>query len=379
MKRNESYEEEIDLSDLFKTIWDKRKFIVIFTFVVTVLATVYSFSTTKTYEIKSNIQLGNINNKLIIEPNVLLKTLYLIYDKQNIDKNEPYLEKILIDKKANNFLTIITHGSSNEKALEKNKEIVKFIKQQGKSDIENYIFTINQSIENNKRLIEKINSKEKSDLRRSIKLLKTQEIKRIDELISQKNKIIESLNKKIIFTSNKLDEYNNQIQKLYISSQDKSDTMVMITSIQMVNYQNLILDAQEKLEDYKLKKENIINLEILDLQRKKENISTDKLKNLDYKLNVTLNEKIKDLEFKIKTLQFQKERNILNTSLLGDYSISKNPIKPKKSLIVIISFVIGLILSIFLVFFMHFIKGLKVYETNEDIICTDNKFQEKKC
>jgi predicted RNase H-like nuclease len=187
----------------------------------------------------------------------------------------------------------------------------------------------------------------------------TQEIKKIDELIFQKNRIIESLNEKIKFTSMKLDEYNNQIQKLFRLAQTKSDTMAMIASIQMVNYQNLILDAQEKLQNYKLKIENIKNLEIVDLKRKKENISTDKLKNLKYRLDITLNEKIKDLEFKIKELQFQKENSIKNTSLIGDYIISETPIKPKKKLIVTIAFVTGFILSIFLVFFMQFVSGMR--------------------
>ncbi len=358
-------ENEIDLRELFQIIWNKRKFVVIFTLLITLFAVVYSFSISKIYEVKSNIQIGYMNDKLLIESDTLSKTINLLYDKQNVDKNEAYLEKVLIDKKANNFLTIITHGMSNEKALEKNKEIVEFVKQQNKKDIDNYIFNINQRIEDNKRQIQRIEDKEKSDLKRSIELLMTHEVKKIDELIFQKNRIIETLNEKIKFTSVKLEEYNSQIKKLYKSAQNKSDTIAMIASIQMVNYQNLILNAQEKLEDYKLKIENIRNLELADLNRKKENISTDKLKNLNYKLNITLNEKIKDLEFKIKTLQFQKENSIKNTLLIGDYIISKNPIKPKKSLIVTVAFVTGFILSIFLVFFIQFIKSFKKEEDNE--------------
>jgi capsular polysaccharide biosynthesis protein len=359
LNKNEIYEDEIDLRELFQIIWNKRIFVVFFTLLVTLLAVVYSFSVTKIYEVKSNIQIGYMNDKLLIESDTLSKTINLLYYEQNNNKNEAYLEKVSIDKKANNFLTIITHGMSNEKALKKNKEIVEFVKQQNKKDIDNYIFTLNQSIEKNKNLIQKINTKEKSDLKRSIELLMTQEIKKIDELIFQKNRIIESLNEKIKFTSMKLDEYNNQIQKLFRLAQTKSDTMAMIASIQMVNYQNLILDAQEKLQNYKLKIENIKNLEIVDLKRKKENISTDKLKNLKYRLDITLNEKIKDLEFKIKELQFQKENSIKNTSLIGDYIISETPIKPKKKLIVTIAFVTGFILSIFLVFFMQFVSGMR--------------------
>ena len=37
-------EDEIDLRELFKTIWAKRVFITIFTFIVTVLAAVYAYT-----------------------------------------------------------------------------------------------------------------------------------------------------------------------------------------------------------------------------------------------------------------------------------------------------------------------------------------------
>ncbi len=57
-------------------------------------------------------------------------------------------------------------------------------------------------------------------------------------------------------------------------------------------------------------------------------------------------------------LQISDEK-ILETEILGKFITSKYPIKPKKKLIVVVSFVTGFILSIFLVFFMQFIKSFK--------------------
>ncbi|MEA1916098.1 MAG: GNVR domain-containing protein, partial [Campylobacterota bacterium] len=51
--------------------------------------------------------------------------------------------------------------------------------------------------------------------------------------------------------------------------------------------------------------------------------------------------------------------NFKNTKVIGKIMISDYPIKPKKRLIVVVAFVTGLILSIFLVFFMEFIRGAK--------------------
>lgn len=56
--------------------------------------------------------------------------------------------------------------------------------------------------------------------------------------------------------------------------------------------------------------------------------------------------------------------NVIMTKQIGDIQIDNNPInKPKKLLIVIISFVTGFMLSIFLVFFLQFINSIKKEDT----------------
>ena len=52
----------------------------------------------------------------------------------------------------------------------------------------------------------------------------------------------------------------------------------------------------------------------------------------------------------------KSEQNLANTKLVGEYIINDFPIKPKKSLIIVVAFVTGFILSIFLVFFLHFVR-----------------------
>mgnify|MGYP000673870203 CR=1 FL=1 len=48
------------------------------------------------------------------------------------------------------------------------------------------------------------------------------------------------------------------------------------------------------------------------------------------------------------------------TKQIGDIQINNNPInKPKKSLIIVVSFLSGFILSIFIVFFMQFINSIR--------------------
>jgi len=51
--------------------------------------------------------------------------------------------------------------------------------------------------------------------------------------------------------------------------------------------------------------------------------------------------------------------NITSTKIVGKIEVLDKPIKPKKTLIVVVAFITGLMLSIFLVFFLEFIQGSK--------------------
>ena len=70
--------------------------------------------------------------------------------------------------------------------------------------------------------------------------------------------------------------------------------------------------------------------------------------------------------------QLEEERNLIqslllphnykNTQIVGKILINDYAIKPKKTLIVIVSFITGFILAIFLVFLIDFIRGFKETE-----------------
>ena len=67
--------------------------------------------------------------------------------------------------------------------------------------------------------------------------------------------------------------------------------------------------------------------------------------------------KINDLELQISP------HNIQNTKLIGDIITNEYPVKPKKKLIVAVSFVTSFILSIFLAFLIDFIQSFRKKES----------------
>lgn len=118
--------------------------------------------------------------------------------------------------------------------------------------------------------------------------------------------------------------------------------------------------------------DNTNNLKVILEEKFNVNISTPKRTNSLLEIIVSNTNKSKIEEVINQTYNFVIERHIeklktykefIPTKKVSEINISNQPInKPKKKLIVIVALVTGFILSIFLVFLMEFIKGIKKEE-----------------
>ncbi len=410
------YEDEIDLKELFQIIWERKIFILLFTLFITLIAGIYVFNKKPIYEVKSYIELAYFDDKILEEVAILEQKLKVIFLDNDLNLENGKIISIQQIKGIKNLLEIKSEAFSNEIALNKNKEILKYIQAVYEPKIEQYKFIIDKSILDTKREIDLINNIEVKNIQRQIDILKEQELKNIDRQIDiLKTQDIENINKEIIllrtqeiptlkkqieFFSNskikslqdKIDYYSNSL-KTYVLELDKlnknieksDDSTSMIVSVQILNYQNLITNAQNQIKDlelqieviqnetipklkYKLenlsaiqikdlenKKKNILNVNIKDLQNKKLNVSNETIRKLEDKIDIEFQTKIIQLNEKIDTLNFKKsEENLSNSKLVGDYIVNDYPVKPKKSLIIGVAFVTGFILSIFIVFGLNF-------------------------
>jgi uncharacterized protein involved in exopolysaccharide biosynthesis len=260
-------EDEIDLKEIIKTILKYKKFILIFTFSITLIAAIYAFTKTPIYEIKSNIQAGYIN--ISKNSNTTNKQYFL----------SPYALKIYIESKFDKSKLPNTNYPKVSASIIKNTDILSIsIDDYSNQKAKNYLNTI----------IKSINSKEE----KKIKLYKKSILSQIEILKQQ----IANIKKQIKILNQNL------------------------KNIKDINIYQLTLSQINKYQD------TIVNLK-LKITSLKENISP---------------------------------LNIIKTHIIGNIEQSPYPIKPKKKLIIIIAFITSLILSIFLIFFIEFIKGLKV-------------------
>lgn len=403
MQKKEYIEDEIDLKELFQVIWNKKIFIIVFTLFITIVSGFYIYSKRAIYEVKSYIEVGFIDKERIEEPKILEQKLKVIFSVEDFNEELNSLEKGSVTsikqmKNVDNFLEIRTEAFSNEKALEKNKKVLEYVQSLYNPKIEQYKVILNNNILDTQRDINYVKDVEIKNITAQINILKEQEIKKIENEIKAlknqeipllKNEIdflsktkIKSLQDKVLFYSKSLEKYNLELNNLMKKIDLNSDASSMIASIQILNYQNLITNTQNQIKDLEIqiesilkddvlklknKIENINNIQIYDLETKKDNVSNETIRKLQSKIDIELKTKITQLNEKIETLNFKKsEQNLSNMKLVGDYIISDNPIKPKKSLVIMISFVTSFILSIFIVFVLNFINNTKINSQKEE-------------
>lgn len=312
MKENNIIEDEIDLKELFKTIWNKKYFILGFTFLVTLLSILYVNMKTPIYEAKALIEIGSYkqsgsNSNIIIDDvNKLSKKLNVLYIDifKNNKKRESEISSINILKNQNDFIEIVSNGISNELAIKEIKKVIDFIR-----------------IEHGNILgdIKKRREEQIDNIDKKINNIKNNRIKRLDERILLQEKTITQYNKQ-------LEIIDKNLKKI----EDINPSLAALKLMEKRDINNFILESTIQLMEMKSKKDNLI---IVELSRLKEEKSTFESLLLPH--------------------------NYKQSQVLGKIITNEKPIKPKKALLIVVSFITAFILSIFLVFFIQFIKGFK--------------------
>ena len=310
-------EDEIDLRELFKTILDKKVFIVIFTLVITILAAIYAYNKTPIYEAKALVEIGEYkqNNPIsgtgitktsIDDAAILEKKLTTLYVDmlKNIDDRTSEITSIALAKGLKNFLEIKSEATSNEDAKNEILKVLRFVQ-----------------VEHEKIL---------DDAKKQREL----ELKNIDLQISDiKSKSVALIDKKLEIGTKTLENLQEQL-KLVDENLKKIDTLnPSLAALKLMEKKDITTSI------------NTLTVQNFELESKKDELLTTSL----YKLEE--NKKIIELSL--------LPHNYKNTQIVGEIMTNDFPAKPKKSLIVAVAFVTGFILSIFLVFVIQFIQGTK--------------------
>ena len=383
--------DEIDLKEIFKLLINSKKLIIAITLVITTLGAIYAFQKVSTYSSTALIEIGNYDQdqnhqQLSIEhAETLIKelTINFIHKKQALDFNSDNLaiKSIAEVDRLIQIAYTSTSSATSEKIV---NEIIGYIENRHSLLLSNHI----QKIEN--KLIKKIDllSQKITNSRRALSMqIKSisNQIENINSsLFIQKEKEKSVINNTIIYINSELPAIDNKIKLLNkIIEEDIANLTLLKSNPELLlqrtaqsptmnevifNYKTQVVENNKEkinflteknsLESQLMRLENneLESNEIFDLLQKKDNLSSQlmRLENNEFQA-----EKIFDLlqekesaEFE---LEFLKKQIPTNTQLVGE--IKTKAVDSKKELIIILSFIFGLLLSFTMVFIKKLFKN----------------------
>ena len=352
-------EDEIDLKEIIKKILSYKKFIITFTLTITFLAGLYAFLKKPVYETQHTFMLAQINGQPIQKPQNIKEYLSGVY-KYDLEKKfrkppKAYLSQIQIPKNSDLFIKIVIEGLSNDYDLKKRDEVLKTIQKLNENKIKQHTLQILNKIENLKLKLKQVDLFEVKNIKLQIENIK-KTIKLKENLINYYKEELETINKKTKYLQETIKKLSDELNKL-INNNNKNLTSNILISNKIMTYQNLINQYAEQIQNLNLQKQQIITQLIPKTQNEITNLK-EKINELNMKLETVIPQKKENIKTQIESLKLSL-KNTFNAKEIGKPLMFDHPVKPKKKLIIIVAFITGFILSIFLVFFIEFIKGLK--------------------
>ena len=336
-------EDEIDLRELFRTIMGNKKTIIIITVLITLLAIVYVLVKTPIYEAKAIVEIGQYKQAdkdvLVDNASRLVKELEVLYIDvlKNEKDRQAWVENISAFKGQNNFIELTSRALDNDKAKSELNKVVAYIADKHQKKI-------NEVIETKKNDLKEID--------RKIDVLKKNTLPTLEEKIASIEKnTLPSIEKKLTIHEKTLRQYESQLSSINKSLQKTKERDASLSALDLMEKRNV----EDNIEETKLK--------IVNLESQKEDINMAQLPKIYRDKEELLNVNLAKLEEERNLILLDLQpHNYQNSAVVGQIITSDYPVKPKKKLIVAVAFMTGLILSVFLVFFMEFVKGMREKE-----------------
>lgn len=403
MKENEIYkDDEIDLVELFATLWKGKIKILVITVAFLVVGILYTLIATSWYKASALVEVGyyNINENGVIKSIMLeepkniiekLKTRYidLLKDVEGKDVDVKSVNEI---KNNNKFFSIEVLGKSNEKAVKMIDEMIQSVSDEHKKIIDGYISSqkvklanidrqikflqnnkiveVQSQIDNVKQIIiPKLDKQIKYAQETTIPLAK-QNLKNIDDII------LKNIEEKIKLENDNLKKYTTELNTIK-SNNPKKNTNLEFT----INLNQLITSAKSNLIELEKNKNSIITITRPQIQARIDELEMTYLSNLQIEKEKALNDTLPALQRDLTNLQTNELEKLLdqkavieltlkpfnykNTSIVSQIITSKHLEKPKKLIILAVALLAGAMVGVFWVLFADFMKKRRELEMPE--------------
>lgn len=403
MKENEIYkDDEIDLVELFATLWNGKIKIIVITVIFLVVGILYTLIATSWYKASALVEVGyyNINENGVIKSIMLeepkniiekLKTRYidLLKDVEGKDVDVKSVNEI---KNNNKFFSIEVLGKSNEKAVKMIDEMIQSVSDEHKKIIDGYISSQKVKLANIDRQINFLQNNQIVEVQSQIDNVKQIIIPKLDKQIKYAQEttipfakqdlkniddiILKNIEEKIKLENDNLKKYTTELNTIK-SNNAKQNTNLEFT----INLNQLITSAKSNLIELEKNKNSIITITRPQIQARIDELEMTYLSNLQIEKEKVLNDTLPALQSNLANLQTNELEKLLdkkaaieltlepfnykNTSVGSQIITSKHPEKPKKLIILAVALLAGAMVGVFWVLFADFMKKRKELEMSE--------------
>lgn len=377
-------DDEIDLIELFKKIWASRKTVALITACFTTLGILYTLIATPWYQATATFELGGYysedNKKYFNDKKILVEDIKIRYiDSLKYAKNMDFIVKKAEEIKNNEKLfTVEVIGKSNKIATSVINEILKDLQSMDKPFIDEYILDKKNALAGMDRQINNIKNIQIQNIKNHINYVEKIQLPRLDEQIKymENNTIVgakrelENLDKVTIPTirerikliQENLEQYKNNL-KSYKKNDIKNNELRAVVALDehsmlssIASNETTLIELQKNLDTIEIstkpnlndKLDRLANIDLKSLYTQKDEIISQTLPQLQSELDRLKVDELGKLEDSKKVFELAlKPYRYSSTKIVSNIITYENPVKPKKLLIVMISFFVGFMISIF--------------------------------
>ncbi|WP_201354062.1 Wzz/FepE/Etk N-terminal domain-containing protein [Hydrogenimonas urashimensis] len=365
-------EEKIDLRELWEILKRRKKTVWLTTLLFGILAGIYLLFAQPIYEAKATIAIGKqlvkksdgtLETKYFDNATTLKKMLDVKYDtagKYRDDNVTTYVASVEVPKKTENFLTITAAGPGNKEAVAMLKKPIDEILSKHQVYMQSILDVAKHKMETLSEQLEYYKTIELTRLKKELDLVQKIDLKKIDDKIALiKETQIPALQQKIDESKKEIEEKKKNIadlQRKVDETARKDPALAAMTSMQLANLQNDVVRLSMKIIDYRSKIKELRKITIPNLEKEKKKIVEKILPAKKAAIKKLESMTIPQLESEIDELKVSmKPPYIEQTAIVGKIFTHDHPAKPKKKLILAVSLITGLMLGVFLAFFLEFL------------------------
>ena len=411
--QSENLNAEVDLFELAKKAWSYKKFIFLATGVTSLVAGLYAFASTPWYKVAALVEIGYYKNDegeeiLLANTAEVVKKLTIKYtnlqkdadglkyrvqkvSEEGLDQNSPQ-SRNGFSKQRNNkkLLNIEVVAMSNDVAKEQIDRIVDDIASEHQGFLNARLETKRIQLANIDRRINLLKNNTIVQKQQQIEYLKSVQIPRIDRQIAYirdvaipeakhniyivDNITIPSMEKKIALGKQRIKGYEAKLKELQADNKNMKmgDNLILRQMLEQ-ELHGQILNLEQSVASFEQQKEVLLTHTKTNAQNRLDRLTDIELENMQAERDAMVNDKLPILQKELVYLQTEEisglldQRSIVelslnpynyqNTQIVSDIVVSKNPVKPKKAIIIAIAFLSSLMLSIFGVLVYDSIKN----------------------